>query len=158
MDAPEPFWPDPARRGGEQRPPRCGIVDLGSNSVRLVVFEGRGRNPQAIFNEKAVLGLGRGLQNSGRLNEEAIGTALTVMGRYAAIGRAMRAEPMEVLATAEDGLIEAVHAPSLSPFLFAVQWHPEWQAALNPDSVKIFQAFGDACHRSMAARNSRQAA
>ena len=79
MDAPEPFWPNPARRGGEQRPPRCGIVDLGSNSVRLVVFEGRGRNPQAIFNEKAVLGLGRGLQNSGRLNEEAIGTALTVM-------------------------------------------------------------------------------
>ena len=99
MDVPEPFWPNPAR-GGEQRPPRCGIVDLGSNSVRLVVFEGRGRNPQAIFNEKAVLGLGRGLQNSGRLNEEAIGTALTVMGRYAAIGRAMRADPLEVLATA----------------------------------------------------------
>ncbi len=47
---------------------RCGVVDLGSNSVRLVVFEGRGRNPQAIFNEKAVLGLGRGLQATGRLN------------------------------------------------------------------------------------------
>ena len=40
-------------------PPRCGVVDLGSNSVRLVVFEGRGRNPVPIFNEKAVLGLGR---------------------------------------------------------------------------------------------------
>jgi exopolyphosphatase/guanosine-5'-triphosphate,3'-diphosphate pyrophosphatase len=47
-----------------------------------------------------VLGLGRGLQNSGRLNEEAIGTALTVMARYGAIARAMRAEPLEVLATA----------------------------------------------------------
>ncbi len=101
MDMPEAFWPNPARcGGGAERPARCGVVDLGSNSVRLVVFEGRGRNPQAVFNEKAVLGLGRGLQNSGRLNEEAIGTALTVMGRYHAIARAMRAEPLEVLATA----------------------------------------------------------
>jgi exopolyphosphatase/guanosine-5'-triphosphate,3'-diphosphate pyrophosphatase len=76
------------------------VVDLGSNSVRLVVFEGRGRNPQAIFNEKAVLGLGRGVQASGRLNEEAIGPALTVLARYHAVARAMHAEPLEVLATA----------------------------------------------------------
>jgi exopolyphosphatase/guanosine-5'-triphosphate,3'-diphosphate pyrophosphatase len=100
VDVAEAFWPNPARRGDEPWPARSGVVDLGSNSVRLVVFEGRGRNPQAIFNEKAVLGLGRGLQNSGRLNEDAIGTAITVMGRYAAIARAMRAEPLEVLATA----------------------------------------------------------
>jgi len=79
---------------------RCGIVDLGSNSVRLVVFEGRGHNPQAIFNEKAVLGLGRGLQHSGRLNEQAIETALTVLSRYYALAQAMRADPLEVLATA----------------------------------------------------------
>jgi exopolyphosphatase/guanosine-5'-triphosphate,3'-diphosphate pyrophosphatase len=80
--------------------PRCGVVDLGSNSVRLVVFEGRGRNPQAIFNEKAVLGLGRGLQATGRLNEEAIGPALTVLARYHAVAQAMRADPLEVVATA----------------------------------------------------------
>ena len=79
---------------------RCGIVDLGSNSVRLVVFEGRSRNPQAIFNEKAVLGLGRGLQTTGLLNEEAVEQALTVMTRYHAIARAMGADPLEVLATA----------------------------------------------------------
>ncbi len=79
---------------------RCGVVDLGSNSVRLVVFEGRGRNPQAIFNEKAVLGLGRGLQATGRLNEDAIGPALTVLARYHAVARAMRADPLEVVATA----------------------------------------------------------
>lgn len=81
-------------------PPRCGVVDLGSNSVRLVVFEGRGRNPLAIFNEKAVLGLGRGLQSTGRLNEEAVPQALTVMARYYAVARAMGADPVEVLATA----------------------------------------------------------
>ena len=80
--------------------PRCAIVDLGSNSVRLVVYEGRGRNPVAIFNEKAVLRLGRGLQTTGRLNEQGVEQALRVMSRYAAIAKAMDASPFDVLATA----------------------------------------------------------
>ena len=80
--------------------PRCGVVDLGSNSVRLVVYEGHTRNPMPIFNEKAVLRLGRGMQTTGRLNEEGMSQALTVMHRYHAVARAMGAEPFEVLATA----------------------------------------------------------
>jgi exopolyphosphatase / guanosine-5'-triphosphate,3'-diphosphate pyrophosphatase len=80
--------------------PRCAVVDLGSNSVRLVVFEGQSRNPVAVFNEKAVLRLGRGLQSTGRLNDEGVAQALTVMHRYHAIARAMGAETLEVLATA----------------------------------------------------------
>lgn len=98
----DPHWPSqgPGYGLSGHRPARHGVVDLGSNSVRLVVFEGQGRNPQAIFNEKAVLGLGRGLQATGRLNEAAIGPALTVMGRYYAVARAMGADPLEVLATA----------------------------------------------------------
>jgi putative glutamine amidotransferase len=56
---------------------------------------------------------------------------------------------LEAIARAEDGLVEAIHAPTLSPFLFAVQWHPEWQAAKNPDSVKIFEAFGEACRKQV---------
>ena len=72
---------------------RRAVVDLGSNSVRLVVFEGSGRNPVPIFNEKAVLRLGRGLQATGRLNEDGTTQALTVMNRYAAIARAMQADP-----------------------------------------------------------------
>jgi len=80
--------------------PRCAVVDLGSNSVRLVVFEGRGRNPIPIFNEKAVLRLGRGLDATGLLNEDGVAQALTVMNRYYAIVRAMGAAPFEVLATA----------------------------------------------------------
>ena len=80
--------------------PRRGVVDLGSNSVRLVVYEGNARNPVPIFNEKAVLRLGRGLQTTGRLNEDGIAPALTVMQRYYLIARAMGAHPFEVLATA----------------------------------------------------------
>ncbi len=80
--------------------PRCAVVDLGSNSVRLVVYEGHRRNPVAIFNEKAVLRLGRGLQASGRLNEEGMAQAFTVLHRYRAVARAMGATPFEILATA----------------------------------------------------------
>jgi len=76
------------------------VVDLGSNSVRLVIFEGLSRNPLTVFNEKAVLGLGRGLQQTGLLNEAAVPQALTVLGRYAAVACAMGAEPIEILATA----------------------------------------------------------
>lgn len=88
-----PFQPPPGAS-------RCAVVDLGSNSVRLVVFEGTGRTPVTIFNEKAVLRLGRGLQASGLLNPESIDQALTVMARYHAIASAMGADPFEVLATA----------------------------------------------------------
>jgi exopolyphosphatase/guanosine-5'-triphosphate,3'-diphosphate pyrophosphatase len=80
--------------------PRCGVVDLGSNSVRLVVYEGHTRNPMPIFNEKAVLRLGRGMQMTGRLDEVGMRHALTVMHRYHAVARAMGATPFEVLATA----------------------------------------------------------
>ena len=79
---------------------RSAVVDLGSNSVRLVVFEGRGRNPAAIFNEKAVLRLGRGLDRTGMLNEEGVEQALMVLRRYHALARAMAADPFEILATA----------------------------------------------------------
>ncbi len=68
--------------------------------MRLVVYEGRGRNPIPILNEKAVLRLGRGLQNTGLLNQEGVAQAILVMSRFAAIARAMGAEPFEVLATA----------------------------------------------------------
>jgi len=108
----------PERLGTMMRetPPRLGVVDLGSNSVRLVVFEGLSRNPLTIFNEKAVLGLGRGLQNTGLLNGEAIGPALTVLGRYAAVAQAMGAAPVEILATAA-----ARDAENGADFIAAIQ-------------------------------------
>jgi putative glutamine amidotransferase len=52
---------------------------------------------------------------------------------------------LAALAYAPDGLIEAVHLPNLAQFTLGVQWHPEWQAAQNPFSVRMFQAFGQAC-------------
>src|SRR3984957_6593837 len=88
-----PFTPGAGR-------PRCAVVDLGSNSVRLVVYEGLGRNPMSIFNEKAVLRLGRGLQATGLLDSEGMGQAMTILHRYRAVALAMGARPIEILATA----------------------------------------------------------
>jgi len=110
-----PALPEAALRAPDPR--RRAVVDLGSNSVRLVVFEGDGRNPVPIFNEKAVLRLGRGLQSSGRLNDEGTSQALTVMNRYGAIARAMRADPFEVLATA--AVRDAVNGPQFIDLLRA---------------------------------------
>ncbi|WP_041249380.1 Ppx/GppA family phosphatase [Gluconacetobacter diazotrophicus] len=86
------------RAGSTHR--RSAVVDLGSNSVRLVVFDGITRNPIPIFNEKAVLRLGRGLNATGRLNEEGVGAAIQVMDRFYAIARGMDADPFEILSTA----------------------------------------------------------
>jgi exopolyphosphatase/guanosine-5'-triphosphate,3'-diphosphate pyrophosphatase len=91
------------------RLPRCAVVDLGSNSVRLVVFEGLQRNPLAIFNEKATLRLGRGLTATGRLNSDGVEQAIPVLTRYHAVARAMDADPFEVLATA--AVRDAVNGP-----------------------------------------------
>jgi exopolyphosphatase / guanosine-5'-triphosphate,3'-diphosphate pyrophosphatase len=88
-----PFTPKPGL-------PRCAVVDLGSNSVRLVVYEGLGRNPMSIFNEKAVLRLGRGLQATGLLDNDGMAQAMTILHRYRAVAHAMAAHPIEILATA----------------------------------------------------------
>jgi putative glutamine amidotransferase len=67
------------------------------------------------------------------------------------------AEGLRVEAMAPDGLVEAYTLPSAPGFNLGVQWHPEWQAARNPDSVKLFIAFGDACRARWAARQSAAA-
>ncbi|MRW92386.1 gamma-glutamyl-gamma-aminobutyrate hydrolase family protein [Duganella sp. FT80W] len=55
-------------------------------------------------------------------------------------------------AHADDGLVEAYRVADASGFTLALQWHPEWRFAENPDSVKIFSAFGAACRAYMITR------
>src|SRR5665213_4560140 len=76
------------------------IVDIGSNSVRLVVYEHLGRSATPLFNEKELCGLGRGVAARGRLDPEAIASALTAIRRFAALADQMRVASLHVLATA----------------------------------------------------------
>ena len=49
---------------------RVGVIDIGSNSVRLVVFDGAARSPAYFFNEKVMCALGAGLAETGKLNPD----------------------------------------------------------------------------------------
>ncbi len=62
------------------------------------------------------------------------------------------AEGLRVEAVAPDGLVEAFSVPGARGFNLGVQWHPEWQAATNPVSLRLFQAFGAACEAHRARR------
>jgi putative glutamine amidotransferase len=55
------------------------------------------------------------------------------------------ADGLVVEARAADGLVEAYSVRSAPGFALAVQWHPEWRVTENPPSMRIFQAFGQAC-------------
>jgi exopolyphosphatase/guanosine-5'-triphosphate,3'-diphosphate pyrophosphatase len=59
------------------------VIDIGSNSIRLVVYEGLSRSPTPLFQEKAMCGLGRFLSSTRRLNEETIPFALASLSRFA---------------------------------------------------------------------------
>jgi exopolyphosphatase/guanosine-5'-triphosphate,3'-diphosphate pyrophosphatase len=62
--------------------PPVGVIDIGSNSVRLVVYEGLTRSPTPIFNEKVLCGLGREVQSTGLLAPDAVEKALTALNRF----------------------------------------------------------------------------
>lgn len=79
---------------------RIGVMDVGSNSVRLVVYDVRGRAMQPRFNEKVLAGLGRGLNSTGKLNKDGVEIAIAALSRFASITRAQRVEALFPFATA----------------------------------------------------------
>ncbi|MCI0466206.1 MAG: Ppx/GppA family phosphatase [Beijerinckiaceae bacterium] len=76
------------------------IVDVGSNSVRLVVYEGLSRAPRPIFNEKSLCALGTGVATTGRLPAAGVEKALAALRRFRVLGEIMGVPAMHVLATA----------------------------------------------------------
>lgn len=76
------------------------VIDIGSNSVRLVVFDGPQRVPLPKFNEKVLCGLGKELGTTGLLGEKAMADALAALRRYAALVHHMGIERVMVAATA----------------------------------------------------------
>ncbi len=76
------------------------IVDIGSNSVRLVVYSGATRVPIVQFNEKVMAGLGRGLDETGRLADDAQARALTALARFRMLAEQMGVVRTRAFATA----------------------------------------------------------
>ena len=76
------------------------IIDIGSNSVRLVSYESLTRALTPTFNEKVLCGLGRGVATTGFLSDEAVAKALAALQRFKALCRTMGIADIRALATA----------------------------------------------------------
>lgn len=76
------------------------VIDIGSNSVRLVVYESLSRSLVSVFNEKALCGLGREVQSTGLLAPDAVAKALTSLRRFRALCRIQKVGRVHVIATA----------------------------------------------------------
>ena len=85
------------------------IIDIGSNSIRLVIYEGIARSPTVLFNEKMLAGLGRGIVSTGKLDPEAVLRSMEEFRRFRALSEQAGAEQLYVIATA--AAREAVNGP-----------------------------------------------
>src|ERR1700689_1379258 len=92
--------PKPDAQGRLDHGPPVAVIDIGSNSVRLVVYEGLTRSPTEIFNEKALCGLGREVQSTGLLAADAVQHALATLKRYRALCEKMGVKKSLAIATA----------------------------------------------------------
>lgn len=91
-----PLFDDPSARALS----RVGVVDVGSNSVRMVVFDGAARSPAYFYNEKIMCGLGKGLAETGMLNPEGWRRALAALKRFSLLAKGMGIDTLTVVATA----------------------------------------------------------
>lgn len=89
--------------------PPVAVIDVGSNSVRLVAYEGLTRSPTPIFNEKVLAGLGREVQSTGMLARDAVERALAALWRFRALCDTMGVRRLWVIATA--ACRDAVNGP-----------------------------------------------
>jgi len=76
------------------------VIDIGSNSVRLVIYETMARSLVTVFNEKALCGLGREVQSTGLLAPDAVAKALTSLRRFRALCRIQKVGRVYAIATA----------------------------------------------------------
>ncbi|WP_068113777.1 Ppx/GppA family phosphatase [Tropicimonas marinistellae] len=91
-----PIFADPAARALS----RVGVLDVGSNSVRMVVFDGAARSPAYFYNEKVMAGLGAGLDQTNTLNPRGRERALAAIRRFATLAEGMGISPLTSVATA----------------------------------------------------------
>jgi exopolyphosphatase/guanosine-5'-triphosphate,3'-diphosphate pyrophosphatase len=100
------MWPQGDRSPGRQ----AAVIDVGSNSVRLVVYRLEGRALWTVFNEKALAGLGRDLPSTGRLSPQGVQTAFMALRRFHAVLNGWRDEDVFAVATA--AVREAADGPA----------------------------------------------
>jgi len=99
------------------------VIDIGSNSVRLVVYSGAPRAPSIIFNEKVLAGLGQGLDKTGELAAGPRARAMSALRRFRLLVEAMAVKQPHVLATA--AVRDAKNGPAFLAEIRALGLHPQ---------------------------------
>src|SRR6201996_7477714 len=97
----EPLRPldlDPVRAKRVDRRPYA-IVDIGSNSIRLLVYDQLGRAPMPRFNEKSLARLAEGLAETGAIGADHFRRAIEAVRRFRAIAEAMGVSRINAVAT-----------------------------------------------------------
>ncbi|WP_420140888.1 Ppx/GppA family phosphatase [Sphingomonas sp.] len=95
-----------------------GIIDIGSNSIRLVIYEGEGRIPSILFNEKILAGLGQGLGKTGLLDPQAVDRTLVALARFKRLAEDMGVARLGTVATA--AVRDAANGPNFIDRLAAI--------------------------------------
>lgn len=85
---------------GSSRENRVGVIDIGSNSVRLVIYDGMKRVPLPLYNEKAFCSLGQGMSKKNRLNPDGVKMARKAIARLLATARLNKVAELHIIATA----------------------------------------------------------
>src|SRR3954447_6884184 len=89
-----------AAQGRLDHGPPVAVIDIGSNSVRLLGDEGHTRSPTSIFNEKVLCGLGREVQSTGLLAPDAVAKALAALRRFRGLCDRINVPKVFAIATA----------------------------------------------------------
>jgi exopolyphosphatase/guanosine-5'-triphosphate,3'-diphosphate pyrophosphatase len=97
---------------------RVGIIDIGSNSIRLVVYDGPARIPAILFNEKIMAGLGKDLARTGAIDEASMERALTALERFQRLAGQMGVGNIRTVATA--AVREASNGPDFLARMTAI--------------------------------------
>ena len=79
---------------------RIGVIDIGSNSVRLVIYDGCSRSPDRYYSEKSICALGADIDETGRLNPQGCEDALATLKRFCVLLESIRVDVVDVVATA----------------------------------------------------------
>jgi exopolyphosphatase/guanosine-5'-triphosphate,3'-diphosphate pyrophosphatase len=112
------------------------IIDIGSNSVRLVIYEGLTRAPTPLFNEKVMCGLGKGVATTGKLNLDSVARAVSALRRFRTLCDLSGVKDIAVIATAasrdasngKDFLAQAHEAVGVEPILISPKREAELAA------------------------------
>lgn len=107
-------------------PNRRAVIDIGSNTVRLVIFGNPLRAPVTLLNEKITARLGRGVAENGKLSRKSMDLAIEALARFVALLRVYDVQSVRTVATAAvrdakngPAFLEAVTALGLSPVLLS---------------------------------------